>query len=94
MPSSGREKVAIGLTSAVLAIGAITYLQPPSNDARERERQRTQQNIQDLGDAQENEHRRMREDGKLHGEAETSRALIPGEHRPPEPNLRLKVRIP
>ena len=94
MASSGREKVAIGLTSAVLAIGAVTYLQPPSNDARERERQRTQQNLQDLSRAQENEHRRMREDGKLHGEAETARGVAAGERRPPEPNLRLRVRIP
>jgi hypothetical protein len=91
MPPSTKEKFAIGISSAVLAAGMMTAFQPPSHDANERRSQQTQKDVSDLSDAQDKEHQRMRDAGNDHADAENARSLIPGEHRPPEPHLRIRI---
>jgi hypothetical protein len=43
MPPTTKEKIAIAIGSGMLATGLLTSFQPPSQDAHERQSQRTQQ---------------------------------------------------
>lgn len=77
----------ITATVVGLTVGAVTALQPKT--AAEVHRQQVEQ----LSDAQEEVHRRAREDAQDLGEADRRDRLRPGEHRPPEPpNVRVRLR--
>lgn len=89
--ASTKQKIAVGLASGGLILGAMSALQPPSPDSQQRALEHTQQQVNDLSDAQQNEHDRYRDAGNDHGDAENARRLTTSEHRPPEPRLRIRL---
>jgi hypothetical protein len=92
MAVTTKEKVAIAISSGMLATGLLTSFQPPSHDAADRQSRQAQQQVQDLSDAEEKEHQRMRDVGNDQAEAENARRLVPGEYRPAErPHLRIRI---
>lgn len=92
MPMTIKEKVAIAISSGMLATGLIASLQPPAQDAHKRQSRQLQEQVGALSDAQEKEHQRMRDAGNDHAEAENARRLVPGEYRPAErPRVRIRI---
>jgi hypothetical protein len=81
MALSLKERLAIGISSAVLATGLVTALQPPSHSHDEQRKDQVERSVQDLGDAQEKEIERMRDAGDSHLDAENARKLVPVEPR-------------
>ena len=92
MPST-KEKVAILVSSGILATGLFTAFQPPSpSDTSENHDQQTQQQVGDLSYSQDNVNQSIRDAGNAHADAENAQQLIPGEYRPAEePRLRLRI---
>jgi hypothetical protein len=87
-----KEKVAIAISSGMLATGLITAFQPPSQDVRERQSRQAKEQVGDLSGAHEKEHQRMRDAGNDHADAENARRLVPGEYRPAE-HSRVRIRM-
>lgn len=85
-----KDKFAVVFGTAALMTGAMTFLQP-SRDPQQRARDQTQNQVEDLADSHDKELQRYRDEGNAHGDAENARRLIPGEYRPPEPHIRIRV---
>lgn len=88
-----KETAAIGLTVIGLAIGANQMLEPTS--PREVREQHQQQQVQDLGDANEKQNDKLRDDLNNSIDAENRQKAQPGEYRPDErPKPKIKLRLP
>lgn len=73
-----------------LAVGGgaiLNHLDPVQLDQHNRQEQ-----VEQAADAQERTNEQHVEDGKAAGDAEHQRRLVPGELRPEEPRLRLRLR--
>lgn len=84
-------KLVVALGTAGLLSGALWMFQPPSPDPHERSRQQQQQQVNDLSDADQQQRDRYRDAGNDHVNAENARRVTPGEYRPPEPHVRLRL---
>jgi hypothetical protein len=89
---SAKEKVAIGITSALLVTGLVGAFQPPTGSPDEQRNQQSQREVENLSDAQERNHEQLRYDGQAADEADHAQRLVPVEPRPVEPRLpRLRI---
>lgn len=84
-------KLVVVLGTAGLIAGALWMFQPPSQDPQERARQEQNRQVESLSDSDEVERDRYRERGRDHLNAELQQELQPGERRPPEPRLRIRL---
>ncbi len=91
--TSRKNKIAVVLGTAALMTGAITALQPPSDNVGERARNQLNKDVENLADSHGREVDRYRDAGDAQREAENGRKLIPGEHRPPEPHGRIRTSV-
>ena len=87
-----RERVAIAISSAIVVGGLVAMLQPPEQSSREeREAGRMERQVGDLADSHEQQTERQRQAGEEQAKAERERRLVPGERRPPEPRVRIRL---
>jgi len=84
-------KLVVILGTVGLLSGALWMFQPPSPDPQERARQQQEQRLNDLNDANNAERDRYRDAGNDLVDAENQRRLTPGEPRPPEPRVRIRL---
>ena len=82
----------IAATTATLGIGAVNHYTPHTVDDINRNRQ--QQQIEDLSDAHDTETERQRTAGTNGLDSENARRNTPSEHRPPEPRPKPRFRLP
>jgi hypothetical protein len=89
--TTGKEKVAIGLTSAALVWGFYTQFGPQTGDGESgRKNPPVSQEVSDLSDADGISKDRMREAGQDGLNSELDRKNAPSEHRP-RPRVRLRL---
>lgn len=90
---SVKNGAVVVLGVAALGIGALTALQPKT--PQELEQSRLEQQVQDLGDAQEKVQDDRRAEGDALDQAQQRERSVPGEHRPPEvKGPKIRIRIP
>lgn len=91
--STFKEKVFIAASAGVLATTAVAALQPPSpkDTEADRRRQQIERGVGDLADAQGRVAEQLRRDGEQLQQADHEDRLRPGEHRPPDPHIRIRV---
>ncbi len=90
MSMSWQEKVCAGATVVGLVAGGLKYLEPRTLE-QVREDQRQEQTEQ-LADAHEKTKEKAKQDGEAIDEADRRDRLRPGEHRPPAPHVRIRLR--
>lgn len=91
---SWKTTAVIGASVIVMAVGVTQALEPRT--LKEIEKQRVQQQLDNLSDADEQNKERIRRQGQDGLNSENQRKLIPGEERPPTkaPRPRFRIRIP
>lgn len=88
-----KESLLVGGAVIGLAFGAHQALAPATPE--EFSKNRKEQMLEDLADADEASKQRMRESGNDHLDAENDRKLRPGETRPPERRVpKIRIRLP
>lgn len=90
MQSSTKSKIAIGLSSAALMAGAMQYAEPPKNESQQRQ-QSIERGVNDLSDSHGRDADRHRDDGDTLLNGTIKDRNTPGEHRPSQPHVRLRV---
>lgn len=80
-----KNKVVIGLSAGALALGVLQALEPKTLEQTQKDRQ--QQQLEDLADADEQSKDRIRDKGNDALNAELDSKNIPGQHPPKPPKL-------
>lgn len=83
-----RDAIAVGFGTLALTVGTLQALQPKT--VAELEQQRRDGLLEQLSDADEGSRQRMREQGQDLLEADSADRNRPGEHRRPEPHVRIR----
>lgn len=93
---SWKNTALIGASTIVLVVGVNQALQPRT--PAEFDKQRNQQQVEELSDADEQSKERIRRSGEEGLKSENQRKLVPTVPsppvKPPRPRIRLRLRLP
>ncbi len=90
MSMTWQARLCAGATVVGLVAGGLKYLEPRTLE-QVREDQRQEQ-VEQLADSHEKTREQNRKDGDAAAEADRRDRLRPGEHRPPGPHMRIRLR--